>query len=198
MAFSDLHQLLEIAEESMVAEKTDTPPMELVPIGIVRSDIKTPMLSADEADLSLTDRMENIKQYHRRVTETICQLIIDPQWAELLDGIEDFSHVLVLYWPHLIDPARRNLRKVHPMGRKDLPMQGIFATCSPARPNPVLVSAVPLVARAANVLTVKGLEAVDGSPIIDVKPYSKSYLTVDQLKMPAWMEQIHRELETDG
>jgi len=124
-------------------------------------------------------------------------LIIDPRWEELLDGIEDFSHILVLYWPHLIDPERRNLRKVHPMGRKDLPFKGIFATCSPARPNPVLVSAVPLIARKANVLSVKGLEALEGSPIVDVKPYSESYLRVDNLNVADWMEKIHRELESD-
>lgn len=172
--------------------------MTLNPVGVVRSDIKTPMLSADEEGLSLEDRMENIKAYHRQVKETVCELVIDPQWAELLDGIEGFSHVLVLYWPHLIDPERRKLRKVHPMGRKDLPLQGIFATCSPARPNPVLVSAVPLVAREKNVLKVRGFEAVDGSPIIDIKPYSKSYLQVANLTMPAWMEQIHRELADES
>jgi len=172
-------------------------PMQLTPVGIVRSRIKTPMLSADEKDLSLTDRMENIKAYHRQVEDCVCELVIDSQWEELLDGIEEFSHVLVLYWPHLLDPARRNLRKVHPMGRKDMPLQGIFATCSPARPNPVLVSAVPLVARKGNVLEVRGLEAVDGSPIIDVKPYSKSYLKVNGLKMPAWMEQLYREMEIE-
>jgi tRNA (Thr-GGU) A37 N-methylase len=98
----------------------------------------------------------------------------------------------------LIEPARRKLRKVHPMGRKDLPLQGIFATCSPARPNPVLVSAVPLVAREKNVLKVRGFEAVDGSPIIDIKPYSKSYLQATNLTMPAWMEQIHRELADES
>ncbi|WP_319407709.1 tRNA (N6-threonylcarbamoyladenosine(37)-N6)-methyltransferase TrmO [uncultured Desulfosarcina sp.] len=174
------------------------PEMALRPVGVVHSSIKTPMLLAGKSDLSLTERMDMIKAHHRQVEACICELVIEPQWEELLDGIEGFSHVLVLYWPHLIDPARRNLRKVHPMGRRDLPMQGIFATCSPARPNPVLVSAVPLVARAANVLTVKGLEAVDGSPIIDLKPYSKNYLQVDNLKMPAWMEQIHRELEDDN
>ena len=176
-------------------DKTDNnTDMQLTPVGVVRSPIKTPMLSADADGLSLEDRMENIKAYHRQVTETICDLVIDPEWAELLDGIEGFSHVLVLYWPHLIDPARRKLRKVHPMGRKDLPKQGIFATCSPARPNPVLVSAVPLVERDGNVLKVKGFEAVDGSPVIDVKPYSKNYLQVDGLKMPAWMEQLHKEM----
>ncbi len=178
------------------ARQQDTPEMDLQPVGVVRSKIVEPILSAGESDLSLEMRMESVKAHHREVEECICELVIDPEMEELLDGIEGFSHVLVLYWPHLIDPARRRLRKVHPMGRKDMPMQGIFATCSPARPNPVLVSAVSLVARNGNVLTVKGLEAVDGSPIIDVKPYSKSYLMVDKLKMPDWMEQIHRELES--
>jgi tRNA-Thr(GGU) m(6)t(6)A37 methyltransferase TsaA len=169
-------------------------PLQLHAVGVVRSDIKTPMLAAGESDLSLTERMDKIKAYHDQVKDCICELVIDPQWEELLDGIEGFSHVLVLYWPHLLDPVRRKLRKVHPMGRRDLPLQGIFATCSPARPNPVLVSAVPLVARAGNILKVKGLEAVDGSPIIDLKPYSRNYLQVEGLKVPAWMEQIHREM----
>ena len=171
--------------------------MQLNAVGVVRSGIKTPMLTAGESDLSLEEHMDQIKAYHRRVKESICELVIDPRWEELLDGIEDFSHILVLYWPHLIDPHRRKLKKVHPMGRRDLPLKGIFATCSPARPNPVLVSAVPLIARKANVLAVKGLEALDGSPIVDVKPYSKSYLQVDNLKVADWMEQIHRELESN-
>ena len=169
--------------------------MQLTPVGVVRSEIETPMLSAGDTGLALEMRMEKAKAYHRQIEEGICELVIDPQWEELLDGIDAFSHVLVLYWPHLLDPARRKLRKVHPMGRKDMPIQGIFATCSPARPNPVLVSAVPLMARKGNILEVKGLEAVDGSPIIDVKPYSKSYLQVDGLRMPAWMEQLYREME---
>ncbi len=173
------------------------PEMNIRPVGVVHSQIKTPMLSAGASGLSLDLRREKIKAYHRQVEACICELVIDPQWEELLDGIEGFSHILVLYWPHLIDPARRKLRKVHPMGRKDLPMQGIFATCSPARPNPVLVSAVALVARAANVLRVKGLEAVDGSPIIDIKPYSRNYLQVENLKLADWMEQINRELGSD-
>ncbi|WP_419660621.1 conserved uncharacterized protein, UPF0066 [Desulfosarcina variabilis str. Montpellier] len=179
----------------MENDTTKTIPMQLNPVGVVRSEIKTPMLLAGESDLSLEMRMEKVKAHHREVESSISELVIDPDWEELLDGIEGFSHVLVLYWPHLLDPARRNLRKVHPMGRKDMPMQGIFATCSPARPNPVLVSAVSLVARKGNILEVKGLEAVDGSPIVDVKPYSRSYLQVDGMKMPDWMEQLHREME---
>ena len=169
--------------------------MMLTPVGEVRSEIKTPILLAGQSDLELTERMEKTLQYQKQVENNVCDLVIYPQWEELLDGIEDFSHVLVLYWPHLIDPERRNLKKVHPMGLKDLPLQGIFATCSPARPNPVLVSAVPLIERKGNILKVKGFEAVDKSPIIDIKPYVKSYYGADNSKVSKWMEKIQREME---
>jgi len=172
-------------------------PMHLTPVGEVRSEIKTPLLLAGESDIELQERMEKIREYHRRIENSICELFIFPQWAELLDGLDGFSHILVLYWPHLIDPQRRNLRKVHPMGRKDLPLQGIFATCSPARPNPVLLSAVPLLERIGNVIKVKGLEAVDGSPIIDIKPYTWSYCGVDNPAVPEWMHQIQKDLGID-
>ncbi|WP_373499791.1 tRNA (N6-threonylcarbamoyladenosine(37)-N6)-methyltransferase TrmO [Desulfococcus sp.] len=181
----------------METETTNELILQLTPVGVVRSPITTPMLTAGESGLTLNERMDRIKEYHRRVKETVCRLEIFPRWVELLDGIEGFSHILVLYWPHLIDPARRSLKKVHPMGRSDLPLQGIFATCSPARPNPVLVSAVPLVGRKGTLLEVGGLEAVDGSPIIDIKPYSKAYLQVENLRVPAWMAQLHRELEDE-
>jgi len=106
--------------------------------------------------------------------------------------------MLVLYWPHLIDPERRLLGKVHPMGRKDLPRQGIFATCSPARPNPVLVSAVPLLERTGNTLKVRGLEAVNGSPVIDIKPYTASCCGAENATVPEWMAQLHRQMDPGG
>ena len=168
--------------------------MQISPVGIVRSDIKTPMLMAGDSDLELKERMEKIREYHQKVKDCVCEVVILPQLNELLDGIEGFSHVLVLYWPHLIDPERRKLRKVHPMGRKDLPKQGIFATCSPARPNPVLVSAVRLLERYENTIKLKGLEAVDGSPVIDIKPFVKSYHGTEKSIVPPWMEKLHREL----
>jgi tRNA-Thr(GGU) m(6)t(6)A37 methyltransferase TsaA len=180
---------------------TDTsnnwPQMKLQPIGYVESDIKQPLLLAGKSGLALQERMSKIREYNQTVENTICKLIIYPQWEELLDGIENFSHILVLYWPHLIDPKRRNLKKVHPMGRKDLPVQGIFATCSPARPNPVLVSAVPLLSRNQNVLEIKSLEAVNESPLIDIKPYVKPYYGAENSRIPFWMKQIHQELGID-
>jgi tRNA-Thr(GGU) m(6)t(6)A37 methyltransferase TsaA len=173
------------------------PPMQLSPVGVVRSEIKTPMLHAGEADIELRERMEKTRERHQKVVNAISELIIFPQWEELLEGNEGFSHITVLYWPHLIEPERRNLKKVHPMGRKDLPRQGIFATCSPARPNPVLVSAVPLLEHLGNVLKVKGLDAVDGSPILDIKPHVQPYCWGDRATVPPWMKQIHKDLGID-
>ncbi|MFO7964126.1 MAG: tRNA (N6-threonylcarbamoyladenosine(37)-N6)-methyltransferase TrmO [Desulfobacterales bacterium] len=170
--------------------------MRFDPVGEVHSAIKTPMLLAGRSDIELRERMKKIREYQKRIENTICELLIYTRFEELLDGIEGFSHILVLYWPHLIAPERRSLKKVHPMGRKDLPLQGIFATCSPARPNPVLVSAVPLLERHRNVLKVKGFEAVDKSPIIDIKPYVKPYYGADNPKIPEWMEKLHNDLRS--
>ena len=177
-------------------DMSDKPlPLQLTPVGKVRSPIKAPMLQAGESDIELRERQDKIREHHQQVKNTVSELVIFEPWRELLDGIEAFSHILVLYWPHLIDPERRNLRQVHPMGRKDLPLQGIFATRSPARPNPVLVSTVPLLAREGHILKVKGLEAVDGSPLIDIKPYVESYHGVENPRFPDWLLQIHRDLE---
>ncbi len=115
-----------------------------------------------------------------------------------MDGIEDFSHVLVLYWAHKTKEEARNLIKVHPMGRKDFPLVGIFATCSPARPNPILVTAVRLMERNGNTLRVQGFEAIDGSPVIDIKPYNPHYYLVKDINLPHWMKEIQKEFARRG
>ncbi len=168
--------------------------LQISPVGRVRSKLKKPSLHAVDSDLELREKMDKLRKKHQKLKELVCEIDIFPEWEDLLDGIEGFSHILVLYWPHLLDPERRKLRKVHPMGRKDLPKQGIFATCSPARPNPVLVSAVRLLKRDGATLKVRGLEAVDGSPVVDIKPYSQNYYGAENPTVPEWMAQIHREL----
>ncbi len=168
--------------------------MDLEPVGIVKSPIKTPNLATTKDNLELKPSMDQLKKQHKKIEETLSEILVFEEWEPLLKGIEGFSHVLVLYWPHLIDPEKRKLEQVHPMGRKDIPMQGIFATCSPARPNPVLVSAVPLIRMKKNSLIVKGFEAVDQSPVIDIKPYSTHYMKKENSRSPEWMENINQEL----
>jgi tRNA-Thr(GGU) m(6)t(6)A37 methyltransferase TsaA len=167
----------------------------LKPVGVVRSDIKRPVLTAKHGDLhSRCDARR-----HREDSEQVSELVIDEGLAGsgILDGIEEYSHLVVLYWPHLGPPEGRSLMQGHPMGRKDFPQVGIFATCSPARPNPILMTTVRLVERRGNVLRVTGLDAVDGSPIIDIKPYVPVYHRVKDLRMPEWMLRIHREFNDD-
>lgn len=164
--------------------------MILKPVGVVRSDIKKPSLIARSGDLNRATEGHP----RRPQAESFAEIVIDPAYSGILDGIEDFSHLLVLYWAHRLDAAGRTLTKVHPMGRKDLPLVGIFSTCSPARPNPVLVIAVRLLGRTGLTLTVKGLDAVDGSPVVDIKPYLPSYYSVADARLSSWMNQLVEEM----
>jgi tRNA (Thr-GGU) A37 N-methylase len=87
--------------------------MILHPVGFVKSDIKTPELKANTNDLELQIQKEQLRKNHQAVKNNICELVIFPKFESLLDGIEDFSHILVLYWLHLIDPEKRKLQKIH-------------------------------------------------------------------------------------
>lgn len=86
-----------------------------------------------------------------------------PALADLAAG----DDVLVLTWLHL---ARRDVLRVHPRGARDRPEQGVFSTRSPDRPNPIGLHRVRIVEAAGERLRVRGLEAIDGTPVLDVKP----------------------------
>jgi len=169
--------------------------MALRPVGRVRSPTKDPILRADARSLELQQDLEKARRHAREIAETVAEIEVYPEMGDLLHGIEEFSHLLVLYWAHLVPEGGRSLRKVHPMGRKEFPLTGIFATCSPARPNPVLVNAVRLLERKGNILRVSGLEAVDGTPLVDIKPYLPMYFRVEHARISDWMNRITQDLE---
>jgi len=77
--------------------------------------------------------------------------------------------------------------KVHPRGNKKLPLVGLFATRSPNRPNSIGKATVRLIKREGNVLKVRGLDAIDGTPVIDIKPYLPRYDSVARAKVPWWV-----------
>ena len=171
--------------------------MDIRPMGLVRSELTRPTFMADRDGLTLNQRMDQARALHRRIKTLVSEVVLDPEYEPLLDGIEGFSHIVVLYWPHLLENSPK-LERIHPMGRKELPLTGILATCSPVRPNPVLVSAVRLLERRGAVLRVQGLEAVDGSPVIDIKPYNPGYLRMEDPEVPEWMARITRELDGEA
>jgi len=104
----------------------------------------------------------------------VCTIELDPRYAAALTGIEAFSHVVVIYF---MDRARRDL--VTQVPRHLGEPRGTFALRSPVRPNPISLSVAELLAIEGNRLTVAGLDCLDATPLLDLKPY---YATVDSAR----------------
>jgi tRNA-Thr(GGU) m(6)t(6)A37 methyltransferase TsaA len=94
-------------------------------------------------------------------------LVFDEAISEALAGLHQGSEIFVLTW---LDQARRDVLSVHPRGNPASPKQGVFNTRSPHRPNPIGLHRVSIVAINANKIRVRDLEAIDGTPILDIKP----------------------------
>ena len=119
-------------------------------IGTLHSDIHSPKEAPKNYDISeLTGTIE-----------------IAPQYLDALDGIEKGQTVVVLCWLHQAD---RKVLKVYPRGDHSRGLRGVFATRSPARPNPIAISEFEIMERRETLLTVKGLDIIDGTPVIDIK-----------------------------
>jgi len=104
-----------------------------------------------------------------RESEAVCTVEIDRRYEAALAGVDSCSHLLVLYW---MDRSRRDL--VLQVPRHYGEQRGTFALRSPARPNPIALSAATLLGIAGNRLSVVGLDCLDGTPLVDIKPYFAS------------------------
>jgi len=104
-----------------------------------------------------------------RETNAVCTIVLDPRWARGLTGLESVTHVVVLYW---MDQARRDLVLQAPHHYAE--RRGTFALRSPVRPNPIAVSVARVVLIEGNELSVIGLDCLDGTPLLDLRPYFAS------------------------
>ncbi len=104
-----------------------------------------------------------------RQTGAVCTIEVDPRWQPALAGVETCSHLIVLYW---MDQARRDLVVQAPAHYSS--GRGTFALRSPVRPNPIALSVVRLMKVTANRLEVVSLDCLDGTPLLDIKPYFAS------------------------
>jgi tRNA-Thr(GGU) m(6)t(6)A37 methyltransferase TsaA len=112
---------------------------------------------------------------------------IFPEFCEGIKGLRDFSHLIVLYWMHLRDNAEeRRTLLVFPKRHAVDVETGVFACRSPSRPNPIGLCIVELVRIEGCVLTAKGLDAVEGSPIVDIKPYLPRADSIPNARVPEW------------
>jgi len=151
----------------------ELPEISLRPIGVVRNGIKQPMPHGWE--------------------DVTSRVVLRPELAEALLGLDGYSHIYVLFWPHLVpEDVRGSKPTLHPLDDPANPLQGVLATRSQIRFNPVLVSAVRLLKVEGNVLRVKGLDAVDGSPVLDVKPYIPQHDSIPEAEVPRWVTERAR------
>ena len=113
--------------------------------------------------------------------------------AECLDGIEGFSHAEVLYLFHLVDEGTVERGARHPRGNPAWPRVGILAQRGKDRPNRIGCAMVRILRREGRVLWVAGLDAVDGSPVLDIKPVFREYLPRGEVRQPAWSHEVMRD-----
>ena len=124
--------------------------MTITPIGTLHCDLKT--------------REETPKNYDE--SEHVGTIEIYPQFLDGLEGIRIGDTIVVLFW---LDRADRTVLRVYPRGDRSEPMRGVFSTRSPVRPNPIAVSELVVQEINNNILTVRGLDILDATPLIDIK-----------------------------
>ncbi|HUS82714.1 MAG TPA: tRNA (N6-threonylcarbamoyladenosine(37)-N6)-methyltransferase TrmO [Dehalococcoidia bacterium] len=150
-------------------ELIPTEPVALKPVGVVRNRVREPRMEGWE-DLP-------------------SDIILRKNLAGALDGIEEYSHIVVLFHLHRVSDEERSRTRCHPRGDPRYPLQGVFATRTQHRPNPVGISVVPLLKRRGNVVRVKGLDAVNGTPVLDIKPHIPLYDAPSEVRLPEWVTQ---------
>lgn len=119
----------------------------------------------------------------------------DEVWIDLLDeyldgvlGLEEFSHINVLFWFHENDtPEKRVVLQVHPRKDEQNPLTGVFATHSPLRPNLIGLTRCKILAIDENRIIIEDIDALDGTPVIDIKCYIPHPLADSEVRMPDWV-----------
>ena len=141
--------------------------IQLKPIGFVKNKVKNP-------------RFGNF-------TEKISEIILDKKFNKSLKGIDDYSHLIIVYW---MDKVKDYVVQHRPQGNPEVPIVGIFACRCPQRPNPIAITTVKLIGHQGNKIKVRGLDTLDGTPIIDIKPYWPQYDKVVNEKIPGWVNKL--------
>ncbi len=127
-----------------------------------------------------------------RNKQNVSKILLLEDLIPTLEGLEEFSHLFVIFWLHLITVEQRKQLKVQPRGRNYMPLLGVFATRTPCRPNPIGLTVVELLGVNRNVVTVRGLDAFDGTPILDIKPCDNWDVTRN-IRVPQWWKTLEQE-----
>lgn len=116
---------------------------------------------------------------------------VGEDFKEGLLGLDGFSHIFFLCWFHVSDTAeKRATLQVHPRNDKTNPLTGVFATRSPRRPNPLALYLSRIHAIQGNRIDVDSMDALDGTPVVDIKPYMPGVDSIPDAKVPDWAKRI--------
>lgn len=143
-------------------------PICMEPIGQVVNDVKTPV----DHDWAKVES----------------KIVLREDLAPALAGLDDFSHALVVFWMHQAGPVKSLKRR--PRNRPDMPELGIFSQRAKHRPNPIGITAVAIIRIEKNELVVRGLDAINDTPVLDVKPYFPTYDIRAGVKVPEWVDRL--------
>jgi tRNA-Thr(GGU) m(6)t(6)A37 methyltransferase TsaA len=114
----------------------------------------------------------------------VSHIILRDELGEALNDLDGFSHVIVVFHMHRVPESERRVKL--PIGGSNAPERGVLATRSQLRPNPIGVCVAELQHRRKNVLRVRGLDALDGTPVLDLKPYLPPYDSAPNARLPRW------------
>ena len=143
--------------------------IQMEPIGFVSNEVK------DKKDVSWGDDISTIR--------------LNEEYIGGLKGLEDFSHVTIIYYLDQAVYDKEKHLKRHPQNREDMPLVGIFSQRGKDRPNRIGMTSVQIVKVSDDALLVKGLDAIDGTPILDIKPYYPVYDRKDAT-VPEWVDRL--------
>ena len=138
-----------------------------------------------------SSRAEAIDDDWGEVTSTIT--LLAPLDERSVAGLAEFSHVEVVFLFDRVDPDRVCVHARHPRGNPDWPEVGILAQRAKDRPNRIGLCTCALVAVAGASILVRGLDAIDGTPVLDVKPYLEEFAPRGELRQPAWSHELMRD-----
>lgn len=148
-------------------------PIDFVRIRLVDDEIREQPIDEFEADVEVLD-----------------------EYTDGLEAIDSFSHLLIFFYMHKITTENRKRLKIKPrvvtkygLSLEEVPLVGVFCLDSPNRPNPIGLSAVRLLCRKGNILHVKGLDALNETPVLDIKPYSPAR-KIEKFELPEWYKEI--------
>lgn len=126
------------------------------------------------------------------------------EFGEGLEGIEDFSHLIIISYLHRVSEDQKRVLKVrhrrlvkYGFKPEELPEVGVFCTDSPHRPSPIALTIVKLVRRDSRFLYVENLDLFDGTPVLDIKPYTPDRcVETEKLKLPEWFSKLYNEVRS--